>query len=71
MKVLETLLVVRLVMRHKKMSLVQLVDILFGTSSLMSVVVTENNLITHYVVTVFFDVRWVGGASVQAEALWK
>jgi hypothetical protein len=41
MKVVETLLVLRLVMPHKKMSLVQLVDVLFGTSTLLSVVVTD------------------------------
>jgi hypothetical protein len=41
MKVVETLLVLRLVMPHKKMSLVQLVDVLFSTSTLLSVVVTD------------------------------
>jgi hypothetical protein len=56
MKVVEKVLVVRLLMRPKKMSLVQLVDVLFGNSTLLSVVVTENSMITHHVVTDFFDV---------------
>jgi hypothetical protein len=51
MKVLETLRVLRLVMRHKKMSFVQLVEVLFGTSTLLSVVVTEDSRVTYYGVT--------------------
>jgi hypothetical protein len=56
MKVLETRLVVRLVMRPKKMSLEKLVDLLFGISTLLSVVVTENSRVTNDAVTDFFDV---------------
>jgi hypothetical protein len=41
MQVVETLLLVRLVMRHKKMNFVQLVEVLFGTSALLSDVVTD------------------------------
>jgi hypothetical protein len=41
MMVVETLLVARLLMRPKKMSLVQPLDVLFGTSTLLSVVVTD------------------------------
>jgi hypothetical protein len=51
MKVLETLRVLRLVMRHKKMSFVQLVEVLFGTSTLLSVVVTEDSRVTYDGVT--------------------
>jgi hypothetical protein len=56
MKVLETRLVVRLVMRPQKMSLEKLVDLLFRTSTLLSVVVTENSRVTNDGVTDFFDV---------------